>query len=281
MRICRLAAGALLLLVPGVVAQVWRQVTVGFGFEVHAAADGLRLRHGLLEHAQQTLPPGRVQAVQVDQPPTWRAAGWWQLTMNVAGYVGQDGAEHSETVLLPAGTRDDVMRVLTLLWPGLLADPAAAALVDAGLTGDAGRGPQPADGGFVGVPARALLLDPLGGRRAGVAATDQVLLVRRGVWHRRLVLVPHGRTQGLGVAQGPLQRRLGLATVQVHSTPGPVRVVVPHLTTADAARLMRGQGLRAASARRLAGPERWIGGDLLLEPAEPAQTRRVEQLGEA
>ena len=41
-----------------------------------AAADGLRLRRGLLETRSQTVPPGRIQAVGVQWPLLWRGHGW-------------------------------------------------------------------------------------------------------------------------------------------------------------------------------------------------------------
>ena len=75
---------------------------------------------------------------------------------------------------------------------------------------------------------------------------------------RRMVLVPHERTQSLGLRQGPLQRRLRLASMHVHSTPGPVTPVVDHLEQSVAAALLHEQSDRARHARSLAGPEQWM-----------------------
>jgi putative membrane protein len=60
------------------------------------------------------------------------------------------------------------------------------------------------------------------------------------------------------VRQAVLQRTLGLASFHLHSTPGPISPVVPHLSTADAARLLAEQADRARHARATAGPERWM-----------------------
>jgi len=57
-----------------------------------------------------------------------------------------------------------------------------------------------------------------------------------------------------------VQRRLGLASFQLHSTPGPVTPQVPHLDAGTAAALLADQTERAGHARASAGPERWMEG---------------------
>jgi putative membrane protein len=113
-------------------------------------------------------------------------------------------------------------------------------------------------GGFTPAPRASRWLDPFAWRRHGYRVTERVFLARSGRWLRRLDVVPHERTQSLGARQGPLQRRLGLASVELHSTPGRVRPRVEHLDVAVAAALLREQSVRARSARAAAGPERWM-----------------------
>jgi len=62
--------------------------------------------------------------------------------------------------------------------------------------------------------------------------------------------VPHARVQSLGLEQGPLQRRLDLASVTVVSTPGPVSARLGHLATRDAERFLDDVARRARVARR-------------------------------
>jgi putative membrane protein len=71
-------------------------------------------------------------------------------------------------------------------------------------------------------------------------------------------VVPHERTQSLGLEQGWLQRRLGLASFVLHSTPGPVHPRVEHLSAAAAAELLDQQSQRARVARASAVDERWM-----------------------
>lgn len=239
----------------GLAGALWRRFNAGFGFRVGTSPDGLRLRHGLLEHRAQTVPPGRVQAVRVRQTLLWRIAGWWSIQVNVAGYAGDDGKEAAtETMLLPVGTHAEVMQVLALVLPDLGVEPdeRPEEVVEAGLTG------SQAEFGYIVAPARARPLDPIGYRRIGVRITGQALLLRAGVLHHCLDVVLHARTQSLSLSQGPFQRRLGLASFVLHSTPGPVKPQVKHLDAGVAARLLHDQSLRARQARQDARSERWM-----------------------
>lgn len=222
-----------------------------FGFRSAISPDGIRLRHGLLETRSQTIPPGRVQAVRLRQGPFWRGPDWWRVDVNVAGYgVSTDGSD-TTSVLLPVGTRDEALAALWLVLPDLgTSDPRG--LLDEGLSGlDAGEH-------FTVTPRRARLLDLVSWRRNGFTVTDRALVLRGGRVFRSLVVVPHERTQSLGLEQGPLQRRFDVATFAVHSTPGPVSPKVWHLDSGDAARLLDTQAERAREARAHAGPELWM-----------------------
>ena len=158
-----------------------------------------------------------MQAVRLSQPLLWRRTGWWKVQVNVAGYGagGDESKGDSETVLLPVGTRGEAVAVLAFVAPDLGVGPEEypRLVVDAGLDGSGSAH------GFVTSPPAARWFDWISWRRNGFRVTDQVLLVRHGVVERTLVLVPHARTQSIGVTQGPLERRLGLASFALHSTP--------------------------------------------------------------
>ncbi|WP_394815703.1 PH domain-containing protein, partial [Clavibacter michiganensis] len=47
-------------------------------------------------------------------------------------------------------------------------------------------------------------------------------------------VVPHARSQSVRLSQGPIQRKLGLADIDVHTSSGPVTVSCPHLDAMDA-----------------------------------------------
>ncbi|WP_125616535.1 PH domain-containing protein [Specibacter cremeus] len=237
----------------GVGAGYWRSFTNDFNFRVALSADGVRLHYGMLETRAQTIPPGRVQAVGISQGLLWRACGWYRVHLNVAG-LGDDRRDHeSRTVLLPAGTLPEVMTVLALVFP----DPGVANPLDVLAAGIRGKGGAQ---GFVHSPRRAFWLDPLAWRRNAYRATGTALLCRRGVLTRRLEVVPHERTQSLSLEQGPLMRALGLVDFALHSTRGPVTPVVRHMALPAGRALFDEQAARAATARRIHRPERWMTG---------------------
>nr|WP_251045886.1 PH domain-containing protein [Arthrobacter sp. ISL-85] len=247
----------------GLAAGYWNFFNKGYNFTAAVSPDGIRLRYGLLDTQAQTLPPGRIQAVKIAQPPLWRPFGWYRMQVNAAGYGTSGNAVegNTRTILLPVGKLGDVMAMLSLVLP----DPGTekpAAVFAAGLSG------RDSDGGFVTTPRRARLLAPLAWRRNGFAATDTALLIRSGRWWRELVLVPHQRTQSLALHQGPLARRFRVADLVLHTTAGPV---APRLTQAgldEARQLFDEQSARARLARKRQTTEQWL---LQVVPAvEPA-----------
>lgn len=221
--------------VAAVLGFFWNQLNGGFRFTVATSPDGLRLRHGLMEMRRQTVTPGRVQAVVVTQTVLWRRMGWYRISMNVAGY---GPTEQRVSTLLPVGTADDVLLALGLVLPDVTEDSLREVV--------AGHG---ADNGFTPSPRRAWLLDPLQWRGRGVRAGQHALFIRSGWLTRRLVVVPHERTHSVGVRQGPLQRLRHLATLSVHSTPGPVRPIAEHLDADTALDLLDQQAERARHYR--------------------------------
>lgn len=74
-------------------------------------------------------------------------------------------------------------------------------------------------------------------RAWGYAERAEDLLVRRGVVLRRLSVVPYGRMQFVDVTSGPLDRKLGLATVFLHTAAAATDARIPGLVEADATRL--------------------------------------------
>lgn len=252
------AAPALVPVVLGLAVGRVKELLVHGNFSIGRTATALRVRHGLTDLRVSSVPLHRVQAVEVRQPLWWRHFGWWRVQVNVAGVHGTEGGD--ETTLLPVGTTDEALRVLATL--GARADdPLVLGALD-------GSGPG---GGWVGPPRQARFLDPWSWRRIGYVLAPTAVHIRAGRWTRRAVFVPHARVQSLGVEQGPLQARLGLASVRVVSTPGPVTALVPHLEERDAQVLLAAAAERARSARRLltAGPRNPSGDDTPHEVLEP------------
>ncbi|MFF3496055.1 PH domain-containing protein [Streptomyces sp. NPDC002795] len=63
------------------------------------------------------------------------------------------------------------------------------------------------------------------------------LLISRGVlWHQETI-VPYGRMQLVEVTSGPLERKFGLASLQLHTAAAATDATIPGLVPAEAERL--------------------------------------------
>ncbi len=177
----------------GVAATLWRQFNGEYGTTVVAAQDGIRLRSGLIQTTAETIRPGRIQAVRLVEPLIWRAFGWCRLEVDVAGarQRREDRAEGQRLrALIPVGSRAEA----DLLLAELLASQ-----------------PQPSQP----APAQARWKAPLSYHFLSWNRDDRYVVAARGRVCRQTTWVPLEKVQSIRWVQGPLQRRLGLATVHL------------------------------------------------------------------
>ena len=83
----------------------------------------------------------------------------------------------------------------------------------------------------------------------GWGSDESVLLTRNGWLTRTQQVVPHARVQSLALSQGPLTRRLGLASVDVHTTQALSFNAARHLDAATARDLLLAATRSARTAR--------------------------------
>ncbi|WP_240606850.1 PH domain-containing protein [Microbacterium sp. Gd 4-13] len=250
-----------------------RSVTRALRYSIAPMPSGTRITFGLFTTVSETLPPGRVHAVEVRQSIFWRPFGWWSITANrLSGRSSSDTNADQFTTVLPVGTRADVERVLKLLLPAL-PDEDWPFVFDQGILG-----PR-ADDPYATTPARARLLRPLSWRRNGYLLTPDALFLRRGFVWRALGVFPLARMQSVGIAQGPVDRMLGVANLTAHVVAGSVTTTVGILERDDALRGFQdaAHGIVAASAgdrsHRWASsePDQTPAGEPVVEPgAAPA-----------
>ncbi|GGL88889.1 membrane protein [Streptomyces fumigatiscleroticus] len=199
-----------------------------YDWTVAESPDGLRIDHGLLDRAHETVPPGRVQTVRIVEPLLWRRLGWTRVELDVAG--------SSNSVLLPVVPREVAESVIARVLPGVTVPPRSSL----------SRPPRRAGGRL-----------PVWWRGHGLAVTDAVFAARHGLLRRRLALVPHAKVQSVRLTQGPWQRALRLADVRVDTGAG--KTVSARLRDAgEAAELLRAQAERSRTGRRDARPDRWM-----------------------
>lgn len=241
----------------GGVFTYYGQFSSGFRFTATMTGAGLRLKYGLLETTNQTVPPGRVQAVQIQQPLMWRPFGWSKVVVTVAGYGMTD-----RTTLLPVGTREEVMRLTAEMFPDLRIENPEQMFLE-GLYGSG------TDLGFTEVPARARIFDPFVRRRRGFFVTPSALMIRDGRLSRYLTLVPHERIQSAALNQGPWARSRKVATLYIHLPSGPITARILNQDLQQVRELFEHEAGRAAVARRLTDRNLWM---------QPEELREFEKL---
>jgi len=179
----------------GLATGLSRELNSQLGYEVAEAPEGLRVRGGLIGTVIETIPRHRIQAVQRIEPLWWRPLGWVRLQADVAGGQRRRGEDRAASrqfrTLLPVATRSQATALLANLLPG------------------------PATGPGTAPPTRARLKAPLryhflsAGVAGGRARAGSGRLRRVTTW------VPLSKVQSVRWVQGPVQRRLGLATVNL------------------------------------------------------------------
>ncbi len=194
-----IAVASTLTAMAGIVLQPVRRVLDDWQFQLARDDDRLRIRNGLLETRVQTVPLHRVQTIGVTWPLLWRFKGWLRLRLEVAGYTAGEPDQRSRPDrLLPVGDLPTAEAIVAEVLPGV--DLSALPLTPP--------------------PVRARWLNPLSRQVLGAGLTGQVFAVRSGLLTRQVTVVPYARLQSVRVVQGPLQRRLRLATVHADTAGG-------------------------------------------------------------
>jgi putative membrane protein len=222
------AASAVPILLGDVVA-LWRHFNRAYNATVAAAPEGVRIRSGLVETTAETIPEGRVQAVQLVEPILWRPFGWCRLEVDVAGRVRDRSDERQNErelrPVLPVGTREEAELLLDLLVPGA---PTP------------GRRP----------PRRARWKSPLRYRRLGFGYDTRYAVATTGRLARIEAWVPLAKVQSVRRVEGPVQRTLRVATVHLDTAGKRVGAALRDVDGADSLRHLERLTELARAARR-------------------------------
>lgn len=215
-----------LLLMLGVVTGVVRTILRDYRFRLWRAPAGLRRKRGLLTRSEVIIPVTRIQLALLRSGFVSRHLGWTRLEYQT---LSADAAQSGHQVAAPFAKLDEVAPMLRETGHDQL--PPADAFVQVSRRSVAARTIRYLVPGLAAVltlsvfARSALLLLPLfplllgaavlQWKRHRYALTDRALVVSQGLFERRLWIVPFDRAQTISVERGPLQRRLGLASVTV------------------------------------------------------------------
>lgn len=97
----------------------------------------------------------------------------------------------------------------------------------------------------------SVALVPRRARARGYSERDDDLLIRHGAMWHKVNAIPYGRLQTVEVSVGPLERRFGLAKVELHTASSSTDAKIEGITAEEAARLRH--ELTERGDNRLAG----------------------------
>jgi len=213
----------------GVATLVWRRFNQEYHLTVAESPDGLRVHSGLIALTAETIRPGRVQAVRMVEPMLWRQFGWCRLEVDVAGHQRSKGEGQAQRgrlrTVLPVGSRALAEELLERLVPD-------RPVVDS----------PP--------PQRARWKSPLRYRMLRAGRNSTCVVTTSGRLRRVTCWVPLEKAQSFREVQGPLQRRLQLATVHVDTVGRGVRAVLRDRDLEEVDRVLAELPVLARAARR-------------------------------
>ena len=231
----------------GVVRTILRE----HGFRLDQTAKGFRRRRGLFTLTDVIMPTHRVQAALVQTGPFRKRRGWHSLKFVS---LAQDSKQEANYVAAPFATLDEVWRIaqaaaiaapdgderlqrgvatywltqLLFIVPVLLT--AMAALV---VFADAPIGRTTFLLPLLVLPGALFWLD---WRQYRFGLDDHQLYLNRGWWRQQMTIAPQVKVQSVEIAQGPLSRRQGLASLRFGIAGGTMEMIALPLATAIAIR---------------------------------------------
>jgi putative membrane protein len=215
----------------GVFTVVWRRFNQLYRQRVLEGPDGLHLRGGLVALTAEVIRPGRVQAVRVVEPFVWRMVGWCRVEVDLAGRQhgkGESEAERGQLrILLPVGSRSLGLELVDRLVPDRPLELSPA-------------------------PRRVFWKSPLRYRKLAWGRTDTCVATTSGRLRKISCWVPLEKVQSLRRVEGPVQRRLRLASVHVDTAGRAVHATLRDREAAEATEALEELAELARAARRAA-----------------------------
>jgi putative membrane protein len=194
---------------------IWRRFNQQYQLTVAEGPDGLHLRGGLVALTAEVIRPGRAQAVRLVEPLLWRPLGWCRVEVDIAGRQRRKGEGEAQRgqlrALVPVAKRALGVELVDRLVPDRPRELSRP-------------------------PPRVFWKSPFRYRALSWGRSDTCVATTSGRLRRVTCWVPLEKVQSLRHVQGPVQRRLRLASVHV-DTPG--RSVHATLRDRDAAEARR------------------------------------------
>jgi putative membrane protein len=208
---------------------IWRRFNQQYRLTVSDGPDGLHLRGGLIALTAEVIRPGRVQAVRLVEPFLWRPLGWCRVEVDLAGRQRSKGEGEAERgqlrALLPVGSRALGMELVDRLVPDRPRELSRP-------------------------PRRVFWKSPFRYRALSWGRSETCVATTSGRLRRVTCWVHLEKVQSLRHVQGPVQRRLQLATVHVDTAGRAAHAALRDRDAAEATRALADLTELARAARR-------------------------------
>lgn len=230
----------------GMAPTVWNLIDKSWKYNANLRDGVLSVSYGLADRRRQSIPLERIHAIQLSQPLLWRMLGWWKVTVTVVGY-GAETKKGGTSKILPVGSKELALKVLAAVGPLSPQEISRSAH------------PEHLSTPTFTSPAKAKWVSPLDRSRQGVTLIGEqaeVAVIHYGRLVPRMAVIETSHIQELTLRRGPIQRQLGLSTVEFNLVPGPVAMSARDLSYAQGTELLqvlRQRKLPALSAS--SGPE--------------------------
>ncbi|MDR7328610.1 PH domain-containing protein [Corynebacterium guangdongense] len=200
--------------VVGILPGLWAQIDASWKFTAthDTEQDLLNLSYGLADRRRQAIPLARIHGVRAYQPMLWRPFGWWRVTVTVAGYGAESNKKSGTSRILPVGTREQAMDVLTVVTDLSREELETRARPEGHARPD-----------FTS-PTRARLVSPVDLSQQAVTMLGDVAITHTGRLSRSVAIIHTSHIQELTLRRGPLQQLLRLCSVRFDLVAGPVRM---------------------------------------------------------
>jgi putative membrane protein len=227
-----IAVVLVLAIVLGSLAGLAQTAARDFGFRLSIEGGRFRREHGLFTRREAVIPRRRVQLAAVETGPVRRFFGWSGLWFQT---LGSGGERSGRQAAAPFADREEIAGILAEAGAYRLPPPPELAMVSRRhIIRSIAANLLPLSALIVvasfWIPELLFLLALLPLLAAVVAVErrfhryaldEDLLFVARGVWRQRLWLVPVANVQAMSISRGPIQRRLGLATLSLDTAGAP------------------------------------------------------------
>jgi putative membrane protein len=177
----------------GFAGALWRRFNGDYRLTIHATDVGFQLHSGLVQTTSETISRDRIQLVRLRQPLLWRRFGWCRVEVEVAGgkVTKENRAEGQVSrPLLAVGPLEVGRKIIANVAP---------------------KAPECT----LPAPARAVWKAPLSKHLLAMGANERYVAARCGRVGATTTWVPLAKVQSIRATEGPVQRRLALATVHL------------------------------------------------------------------